>query len=71
MSVISHYYFIIIDWGISAPGNGNEVVYGLNSVDKRYTYQFMSTVKITGSIRFDLQIQMHTGTPKDGVSLAK
>ena len=50
--------------GISAPGNGKKVVYGLNAVDKRYINQLMSTVKIPGSIIFDLQIQMHTGTQK-------
>ena len=38
MSVISQCYSIIIDIGISAPGNCKEVVDGLNSVDKRYIY---------------------------------
>ena len=42
MSVISQTYSIIIDRGISAPGNGKEVVDGLNAVDKRYIYQLMS-----------------------------
>ena len=36
MSVILQTYSIIIDRGISEPGNGKEVVDGLNSVDKRY-----------------------------------
>ena len=31
----------------------------------------MPTVQIPGSIRFDSQMQMHTGTQKDDVSLAK
>ena len=64
-------YSIIIDRGISAPGYGKEVGYGLNAVDKRYIYQMMSTFQLHGSIIFDSQIQMHTGTPKDYVSLAK
>ena len=38
MSVISQTYSLIIDWGISAPGNGKEVVDVLNDVDKRYIY---------------------------------
>ena len=38
MSVISQTYSLIIDQGISAPGNGKEVVDGLNAVDKRYIY---------------------------------
>ena len=62
MSVMSQTYFIIIDCGISAPGNGKEVVYGLNAVDKRYIYQLMFKVQLPGSVRFDSQIKMHTGT---------
>ena len=31
----------------------------------------MSTVKLPGSVRFDSQIKIHTGTKKDDVSLAK
>ena len=34
MSVMSQTYSIIIDRGISAPGHGEEVVDGLNAVDK-------------------------------------
>ena len=71
MSVMSKCYSIIIDQGISAPGHGKEMVDGLNAVDKSYIYQLMSTVQILGSIRFDSQIQMYTGTEKEDVSLAK
>ena len=39
MSVMSQCYSVIIYHGISAPGNGKEVVDGLNSIDKRYIYQ--------------------------------
>ena len=48
MSVISQTYSLIINWGISAPGHGKEVVDGLNAVDKRYIYQLMSKVQLTG-----------------------
>ena len=41
MSVMSQTYSIIIDWGISAPGHGKEVVDGLNAVDKRYIYRVL------------------------------
>ena len=40
------------------PGHGKEMVDGINTVDKRYIYQLMSTVKLPGSIIFDSQIQM-------------
>ena len=71
MSVTSQTYSIIIDRGISAPGHGKEVVDGLNDAYKRYIYQLMSKVQITGSIRFDSQIKIHTGTEKKDVSLAR
>ena len=71
MSVIYQCYSIIIDRGISAPGHGKEVVDWLNDVDKRYIYKLMSTVQLPGSKIFDSQIQMHTGTQKYDVSLAK
>ena len=71
MSVISQIYSLIIYRGISAPGQGKEVVDGLNAVDKRYIYQLMSKVQIPGSIRFDSHIKIHTGTEKKDASLAR
>ena len=68
---MSQCYSIIIYQGISEPGNGKEVVDGLNEVDKRYIYQLMSTVQLPVSNRFDSQMQMYTSTQKDDVSLAK
>ena len=44
---------------------------GLNAVDKRYTYQLISKVQLPGSVRFDSQIKMQTGTENKYVSLAK
>ena len=64
-------YSIIIDRGISEPGHGKEVVDGLNAVDKRYVYQLIPTVQLPVSIIFDSQIQIHTGTEKENVSLGK
>ena len=45
---MSQCYSVIIDRGISAPGHGKEVVDGLNAIGKRYTYQLMSNVQLTG-----------------------
>ena len=56
---------------MSEPGHDKEVVDGLNSVDKRYIYQLMSTVQLPGSKIFDSQIQINTVTQKYDVSLAK
>ena len=71
MLVMSQTYSIIIDRGISAPGNGKEVVDVLNAVDKRYIYQLMSKVQLPGSIRFDSQIKNRTGTEDKNESLAQ
>ena len=68
---MSQCYSIIIDRGISAPGHGKEVVDGLNTVDKIYIYQLMSTVQLPGSNRFYSHIPMHNRNQKDYVSLAK
>ena len=46
------------------------MVDGINAVDKRYIYQLMSNVQLPGSVRFYSQIQTHTGTKKEDVSLA-
>ena len=43
----------------------------LNDVDKRYIYQLMSKVQLPGSIIFDSQIKIHTGTENKDVSLAR
>ena len=34
-------------------------------------YQLMSKVQLPGSVRFDSQIKMHTGTEKKYISLAR
>ena len=44
MSVLSQFYSVIIDVGVSANGHGKEVVGGLNYIGKRYIYQLMSNV---------------------------
>ena len=69
MSVLSQCYSVIIDGGISSPGHGKEVVYGLNAVYKRYIYQLMSNDQLTGSDIFYSQMQMNTSNQNDGVSL--
>ena len=70
MSVMSQAYSIIIYRDISAPGHGREVINGINAVDKRCIYQLMSKVQLTGSVIFDSQIKMNTGTENKDVSLA-
>ena len=71
MSVISQCYSVTIDQGINAPGYGKEVVYRINTIDKRFIYQLMSNFQLTGSKLFNSQMQMHKITEKNDVSLAK
>ena len=47
------------------------MVDGINSFDKRYIYQLMSKVQLHGSVIFDAQIKMHTGTENKYISLAR
>ena len=68
---MSQCYSIIIDCCIITPRHWKEVVHGLNAVDKRYIYELMSKVQLSGSFRFDSQIKMHTGTENKGLSLAE
>ena len=51
MSVMSQTDSIVIDRGISAPGNGKEVVDGINAVDKRYI-----SIDVQGSTSWVSQI---------------
>ena len=53
MSVMSQCYSVLIDQGISAPGNGKDMVDGLNYIDKRYIYILMSNVQLLVSKTFN------------------
>ena len=46
MSVLSQAFSVVIDRGISAPGHNRYVVYGLNTIEKRFLFQLMSTVQL-------------------------
>ena len=46
------------------------MVDGLNAVDNRYIYRLMSKVQLPGSVRFDSQIKIHSGTENKYLSLA-
>ena len=71
ISVMSQCYSVLIDRGISATDNGEEVEHVLNAVDKSCKYQLMSNVQLPGSKRFDSQTQIHTSNQNNDVSLAK
>ena len=64
-------YSVIINCGISAPGNDKEVFGGINSIDKRYIYKLMSNVQLPGSKLHSSQILMHSCTQNNDIGLAK
>ena len=70
MSILSQDFYVIIDRGISAPGNGRELVYGLNSIRILFLFELISTVQLPGAKGYDTQMFMHTGTRASDVSLA-
>ena len=48
LSILFQRQSIIIDQGISAPGNGKYVVVGINAIDKRCMYQLKSNIQLPG-----------------------
>ena len=60
-----------MDFGISAPPHGKEVVGGINAINKHYIYPLISNAQLIGSRTFYSQILIHPLTPKHDASLAK
>ena len=69
MSVLSQGHSIIFNWGISEPGYVKEVIDGLNAIDKRFMYQLMSNVQLTGSKTFEKYILTHSFTQIKDISM--
>ena len=60
---------VIIDSGMISPGHGIEVLDGINAIGKRFIFQLMSTMQLTGAKSYDTQMVMHTETCTSDVSL--
>ena len=73
ISAMLQCYSGIIYQDITAPGNGKEVVYGLNDIDKHYIYiyELMSNIQIPGLKLFDSKMQIHTRNQSKEVCMAK
>ena len=71
MSILSQAISVIVDRGISAPGNDRELVDGLNAIEKMLLLQLMSTVQLLGEKSYDTHMVLHTGTCTSDVSLAR
>ena len=62
LSILSQDFYLIIDHGVSAPGNFRDVVDGLNATEKRFIFQSISTVQLLGAKGYYTQILMHSAT---------
>ena len=69
MSIFSQASYVITDRGISSPVHGREVVDGLNAIYKRFFFQLISTVQLTGAKRYDTHMVMQSITRTSNVSL--
>ena len=48
ISVMSQFYSVTIDSGISAPVPGKDVADGINALDKHNSYPLMSNIQLAG-----------------------
>ena len=71
MSMLSQAFSVIIYCGISASGNDREVADRFNAIDKRFIFQLILTVQLTGAKGYSTHMIMHTGTRTSCVSLAR
>ena len=60
LSMLFHTCNIVIYRGVVAPGNGKDVVDGLNATDNFFPTILMTTMKIPGAVNNDSQVSMHT-----------
>ena len=70
MSMLSHKFSVVIESGISALWHERWLVYILNTIDKRFISQLISTVQLPGAKGYNTQIVIHTGTRTTDVILA-
>ena len=69
--MLSHAYNIVIYSGVVAPGHVKDVVYGLNTTDKRFLKHLMTIVKLPGTETNNSHMVMHTIIINTDISLAR
>ena len=67
--MLSKPYNIIINRGVSAPGNDQDVVGGLNTTNKKFIFELMANMQLPGSKGYDTHMTMHSATRKYNISL--
>ena len=71
LSMLSHEYNILIGRGVGAPGNREDVVYGLNATKKRFPSILITTVQSTSAATNDSQMVMYTSISNKYISIAR
>ena len=71
LSFLSQTYYVIIDHDSISPGNGREVLDGLNDTKKQFLFQLITTLKLPGSKGYGTQRVMYSSTYTADVSLAQ
>ena len=69
--ILSQAYNIIFEYGVSAPGYGREVVNVLNTTEKSFLFQLMTTVQLPSLKDYDTNMAMHSATHNSDISLAQ
>ena len=68
---MSQDFSVIIYRGIISPRNCRELVYDLNTIDKGFLLQLMSTFQLPVAKGYGTHMVMHTGTSAYDVILAR
>ena len=68
-SMLSQNYYVIIGHVASSPEHGRDVLGVINTTDKRFFFQIMKAVKMSGSKGYGTKMVMHSETSTNDVSL--
>ena len=69
LSMLSHSYNTVIYRGVGSPGNGKDVVDGLNATNKRFLSMFVSTMQLLGKATNNSHMVMHTSMSNTYISI--
>ena len=70
-SMLSQAYYVIVDCGVSESWYGIEVVYWINAIYKRFLFQLITTVQLTGSKWYDTHMEIRYTNSTANVSLSR
>ena len=68
---MSKVYYLIIDRGVSEQGHGREVVYVLNTTEKRFLFKLIETLQLKDSKKYETNMVMHSENSTANISLVQ